>query len=79
MELDHYQFLQSLAEEYYTRCEAFDLQVCSGPLTYDGIMPGNAQELIIINRHARDVLTEIKQRTDDHVGLRAAMKKVNSK
>ena len=41
-----------LVEEYYQKCETYDLTVCTGPLTKDGIMPATRHEFGLINRHA---------------------------
>lgn len=75
--LDHYQFLQSLAEEYYTHCEAFDLQVCTGKNKYGEAMPNNYTELSIVNKNARAVLRELYARAGDANGFKQALKNVS--
>lgn len=52
--------LQSLAEQYHTRCEAYDVGVCSGisPRTGDA-MPTNGHESALINRNARKVHIDV--------------------
>jgi hypothetical protein len=58
--LDHRLF--DLATEYYDRTESYDLTVCSGPVTRDGIMPASSRELNLINRNAHAVRKEIEQK-----------------
>lgn len=51
--------LLDLAEEYHRTTEAFDRTVCTGPIQYGDIMPANYQELLLINKHAREVRERI--------------------
>lgn len=52
--------LYELAKQYHTTCEAYDRTVCTGPITSDGIMPANFEELAAINRHANGVFADLK-------------------
>lgn len=52
--------LDDLASAYHRECEAFDVLVCSGPMSEDGILPANAQELALVNRNA----TEVRKRLE---------------
>lgn len=54
--------LFDLAAEYHRRCEAYDRTVCTGPVTRDGVLPADARQLYLINRHASTILHEIKSR-----------------
>lgn len=57
--------LDDLAEEYETRTEAYDCQVCSH-ITAQGIaMPTNHYESAMINRNARKVRSEITQKASE--------------
>lgn len=57
--------LNDLASEYHGECEAFDVSVCSGPMSEDGILPANAQELALVNRNA----TEVRKRREKITAL----------
>src|SRR5882672_10890213 len=50
-----YYCLQALALEYHRRTEQFDRSVCTGPVRNGAIMPANAHESALINRHAKTV------------------------
>ena len=50
--------LYKLAEEYHTRCDAFDIQVCGNP---EG-RPTNGPQFAAINRHSKQVLRELEER-----------------
>ena len=52
----------TLAQEYNTRCEAYDRAVCTGPITKDGVQPANHHELGLIGRNARAVFRDVKQK-----------------
>lgn len=52
--------LHELAKQYHMQCEAYDVQVCTGPTTKDGIMPATPKELAMINKNAYKVLQEIR-------------------
>ena len=54
-----------LAAEDHARCEAYDLAVCTGPMTKDGIQPANARELGLIGRNARAVFVDVKLKALD--------------
>lgn len=58
--------LDDLASIYHRECEAFDLSVCSGPITDDGILPANAQELALINRYATSVRKRLEKIAVSH-------------
>lgn len=52
----------ALAKEYVDRTEAYDHQVCTGPIINGAIMPRTADERVLINRHARSVSDELQAR-----------------
>ncbi|MYM70505.1 hypothetical protein GTP45_27385 [Pseudoduganella sp. FT55W] len=56
--------LDDLAREYYERTEAYDRTVCTGPIRDGSIMPATAREQSLINRHATDLLRELRQRAE---------------
>jgi hypothetical protein len=54
--------LQSLAEQYCTRCEAYDQGVCTGKHPKTGeAMPATSDEQWAVNTHAHTVHEEIVQ------------------
>ena len=55
-------YLKSIAAEYHRRAEEYDRQVCTGPLINGSVMPSSNTELQMINRHARSLLMELKER-----------------
>ncbi|KVN27004.1 hypothetical protein WJ63_14480 [Burkholderia pyrrocinia] len=54
--------LDTLADEYHRRCEAYDRTVCTGPIRGGEIVPATARELMIINRHACKLRDELRDR-----------------
>lgn len=69
--------LYELAEEYDSRCEAYDQLACSG--MRDGVaMPATTHELFLINRNALKVIGDIVARTGcDKRALRKAIQDLN--
>lgn len=57
-ELDKWEFLRSLAEEYDKVCEEFDQIHCTGPNTKYGKMPANPREQAESNRYASRIFAE---------------------
>lgn len=51
--------MREIAQAYHDRCEVYDLTVCTGPMSRDGIRPADAREIAIISRHARQVLADL--------------------
>ena len=72
--------LLDLARDYYRRCEAYDLTVCTGPMGRDGIMPATSREFGLINRNATAVFRENKRKAAElgysDGALREAMRAV---
>lgn len=55
--------LRKIAEEYHTRCDAYDRSVCSGISPRSGEpMPVDGYELGLVNRHAHKVLDELARK-----------------
>ena len=54
--------LDSLAEEYYRRTEAYDLEVCTGATVRGAIMPANDTQFMLINHNARLIQGEMEAR-----------------
>lgn len=42
--------LHELARDYFKRTETYDRSVCTGPVTPDGVLPGNEREFALIQR-----------------------------
>ena len=60
-----------LVEEYYQKCETYDLTVCTGPLTKDGIMPATRHEFGLINAHSLRLWKETKEKAQAQgIGMR---------
>jgi hypothetical protein len=57
--------LDGLAERYIAETEAFDRQVCTGPVGRDGIMPASPRELALSSRNAWEVLGDICRSNPD--------------
>lgn len=51
-----------IGKEYHERTEAFDRSICTGPIIRGEIMPNGGYELFEINRHAREVRNELRQK-----------------
>lgn len=58
--------ITELAKEYHDRCDAYDRQVCTGKNRYGEPMPATSYQYAAINKHAIEVLKDIKKRA---VGL----------
>lgn len=58
--------ITELAKEYHDRCDAYDRQVCTGKNRYGEPMPASSYQYGAINKHAIEVLKDIKNRA---VGL----------
>jgi hypothetical protein len=55
--------LSKIAEEYHTRCDAYDRRVCTGISPRSGEpMPVNGYELGLVNQNARKVLDELMRK-----------------
>lgn len=61
-ESEEQRILRELAREYHERTEAYDRTICTGPIIRGRIMPGAALETSAINRHAMQVLEDLKRR-----------------
>lgn len=56
-------YLDDLAREYFQRCDTYDASICTARSPHTGRpIPANGQEYGLINRHAFDVLRELRQR-----------------
>lgn len=51
--------ISDLVIQYHTECEHYDLTVCTGAMSYDGIMPATYRERQLINDHALMVRNKI--------------------
>lgn len=59
---DEDEYLKSIGAEYHRRAEEYDRKVCTGPIINGSVMPSSNTELQLINRHARSLLMELKER-----------------
>lgn len=65
-QIDMVVHITELAKEYHDRCDAYDRQVCTGKNRYGEPMPATSYQRGAINKHAIEVLKDIKKRA---VGL----------
>lgn len=65
-QIDMVVHITELAKEYHDRCDAYDRQVCTGKNRYGEPMPATSYQCGAINKHAIEVLKDIKKRA---VGL----------
>lgn len=60
--VDRVRKLRILAIEYETRCEQYDMKICTGRSQRGSCMPANRQELGLVCQNARRTIMEIAGR-----------------
>lgn len=55
--------LREAAERYVRECEQYDLTVCTGPITIDGVMPEGTAQALLVSKNSRRVLERISTET----------------
>lgn len=67
---EDWDYLDAIAKEYHVRTEAYDRTVCTGPVVRGAIMPMvGTNQFALINKHALQVLSELKDRALRERGL----------